>query len=752
MDGLSKKAPLNYGRDRENLTCFTLPDNFPCKENGNTYLRGGNFKVLIKKDPLVINIKIKDKRGNWNTALSDRETGSWYWDARRNSTFHYQERNINEKFYGLGEKAGKLDRSFRRFQMSQKDALGYNAELSDPLYKSFPWLMIRSIDNQKNDVGVLYDTLAPAVIDCGSEHSNYHEKYRYFETETKGIDLYVLTNNNCSLPAMINKLTGMPPLPPKWSLGFQFSSMELADHPLGEKSFFHFFNLCNKYKIPISALHFSSGYTLKKGKRYVFTWDKSRYPNPKKFLFKLKDLGIHLVANVKPALLDDHPLYEEAKLKNIFINDKQDQPSKIQFWGGKGSLIDFTKSSALKWWKKNVEEQLLATGFEGIWNDNNEYDLKQVESVSKIENQNIDTEKISSAQALMMVKNSYESVKKFYPNKRIYCISRSGCLGIQRWAETWTGDNKTSWHTLKWNLAMGLGLSLSGIGRFGHDIGGFTGKKTDKELLIRWVQAMLLHPRFHMNSWKPSIQNDFENDINFGSQINLPWMHKEITPLISKLLNLRYELLPILYSALWVYHHKGEPPIRPLFLDYPEQKIYDQDDVYALTDRIIVAPVVEEGHRKRSLYLPYCDEGWYDYYNMKFVAQQGYVELKAPLEKLPIIIKGGTIIPRAKTPWFPSPHSAPIKEIVIYPALNKGKNLQNNLPIIFDDGESLEYQKGNFKSLVPNLLWDNKTARLSFKSSGSGILPERRISINKPPKWNVKILSLKGFNLMNETK
>jgi len=152
-------------------------------------------------------------------------------------------------------------------------------------------------------------------------------------------------------------------------------------------------------------------------------------------------------------------------------------------------------------------------------------------------------------------------------------------------------------------------------------------------------------------------------------------------------------------------------------------------------------------YRKRKLYLPYCNEGWYDYYNMKFIAKQGNVELEAPLDKLPILMKGGTIIPRAKTPWHPSPHSAPIKEIVIYPALDKGENLQSNLPIIFDDGETLEYQKGNFKSLIPYLVWDNKSAQLSFKSSGSGIFPKREISINKPLNWNIEILPVKGFNL-----
>ena len=749
-----KNPPGLSGRNRENLNCFKRPNNsFYCNKDKTTLI-GGKFKVIIRNNPLALEISILDNNNQWKTVLSDRETGSWYWDKKHKTTSHYQLRKKGDRLYGLGEKSGPLERSLRRFRMSQIDALGYNAEKSDPLYKSVPWLMVRSINNPECDVGLLYDTLSPAVFDCGSEHSNYHFNYRYFKAETKGLDLYVLTRTqDQSLPAMLVKLTGMPPLPPRWSLGFQFSSMGLADHPKGERAFYDFLNHCKKFNIPISGLHFSSGYTLRQGKRYVFTWDHSRFPNPKSLLNKIKSIGIHTVANIKPALLKDHPLYKKAAAQNIFLKKSSGTFHSVLFWGGKGSLLDFTSKAAQKWWKKNIKEKLLNFGFDTVWNDNNEYDIEQDDIICNGDGNKINANEIVPAQALLMVKASSEEISKQKPNKRVYTITRSGSLGIQRWAESWSGDNKTSWHTLKWNIAMGLGMALSGLGRIGHDIGGFVGEKPDDELLLRWFQAMALHPRCLMNSWK-SIHTNLQNKrfSNLNNQTNLPWMHPKIVNLVRKALNLRYELLPVLYAALWEYHHKGEPPIRPLFLDYPESKIYDQDDVFAITERIIVAPVVEKGHRKRSLYLPKCDEGWYDYYNMKFIAKQGYVELEAPLEKLPILIKGGTIIPRAKTPWSPSPHSAPIKEIVIYPALNKGKNLQNNLPIIFDDGESLEYQKGNFISLVPNLLWDNKSARLSFKSSGSGTLPKRRISISRPPKWNIKILSFKGFNLMNKTK
>ena len=123
-------------------------------------------------------------------------------------------------------------------------------------------------------------------------------------------------------------------------------------------------------------MHFSSGYSLHNNKRYVFIWNKEKFPDPKNFLKNLKQKGIYLVANLKPVLLKDHPFYEKAKKENLFINDKFNNPLLIQFWGGKGSFIDFLKKDSQTWWKKNIKKYILSQGFDAIWNDNNEYDLE----------------------------------------------------------------------------------------------------------------------------------------------------------------------------------------------------------------------------------------------------------------------------------------------------------------------------------------------------------------------------------------
>ena len=120
----------------------------------------------------------------------------------------------------------------------------------------------------------------------------------------------------------------------------------------------------------------------------------------------------------------------------------------------------------------------------------------------------VKTSTLIPLQALLMTKASADATARYYPNIRNHGVTRSGGLGIQKYAETWTGDNDTSWHSLKWSSSIGLGLSLSGIGLFGHDIGGFTGPKTSKDLMIRSLQLMLFHPRFHMNSWKPNAKKN----------------------------------------------------------------------------------------------------------------------------------------------------------------------------------------------------------------------------------------------------
>ncbi len=697
-------------------------------------------KIKVYDNPFRITVysKIKNK---WQEICSDRETGSWYWSENKSQITHYQNRYSYNNIYGLGEKTGNLEKTYRRFVLSQKDALGYNGEKSDPLYKSFPWLYIINKNDRNCDYGLLYNSLSYGIVDLGSEHSNYHHPYRYASFQNKGIQLFIFLNNKKSIISSLNNFVGPRYFPPKWSLGFQFSSMEIADDENSQKLYLEFINKCKDLKIPLSGLHFGSGYTLHGKKRYIFKWNKKKFPEPKLFLDKIKQYGINLTANLKPAILTSHSFYKNAVKEKIFISDNN-KPLVIQFWDETASIIDFTKKTAVSWWKKNVTKYILSYGFDTIWNDNNEYDLEGKDAYSFCLNKKVKTNSILPLQAILMSKASSEATKKFYKRKRNHGVSRSGTIGIQRYVETWTGDNDTSWNSLKWSASIGLGLSLSGIGLFGHDIGGFTGKKTSRELMIRSIQLMLFHPRFHMNSWKPNTKkiNKNKNILNLNNT-NLPWLYKDITPTVTKLIQLRYQLLPILYSALWRFYQEGEPIIRPLFLDFPEKEHFEQEAVFCINERIIIAPVLEKNKNRIKVYLPFCEEGWFDYFNLKFISRGGWVNINAPINKLPIIVRGGTLIPKLKIK-FHKPHLAPIKEMIIFPSLTDISLKQENLPLIFDDGETTDYEIGQNHILTPQISIKKNKISLLFNSTGKGEIQNEKIILKYPNSYE---LNLKNF-------
>ncbi len=229
--------------------------------------------------------------------------------------------------------------------------------------------------------------------------------------------------------------------------------------------------------------------------------------------------------------------------------------------------------------------------------------------------------------ALLMTRATYEAQQARAPGEPIYTVTRAGPPGIQRYAQTWSGDNTTSWRTLRWNIRTGLQMSLSGMFNVGHDVGGFYGPLPDPELFLRWVQACCLNPRMVMNSWKP------------GGISNLPWMHPEVTTDVVRAIELRYQLMPYLWSLFERAHTHHEPIIRPSFYNFPEvEACYEDSDDFMLGSDLLVAPVVEAGARQREVFLPPLPDAapWYAFDTGEaFASGQRHV-VDAPLARLPL--------------------------------------------------------------------------------------------------------------------
>jgi alpha-glucosidase len=700
------------GRDREDLAGFAPPPVDCAGNDGGWTVTAGAFRITLTGAPVRLAIAQRTAAG-WTPWAEDRATGGFALAERGTRLRHYQNRPETDRHYGLGDKSGPVDRTGRRFRILQLDALGYDAEIGDPLYKHVPYMAVQSGGVWG---GMFVDSLAPMTFDLGAERSNYHGIYRHVEIEERGMDLWLIAGPDLAgVTRRFTLLTGRPALPPRWSFGFAFTTMHHADDANGQVVIQAFAERCRAEGIAISAIHFGSGYSSRGKRRYVFTWNRDKFPDPPALFARLTELGFPTVANLKPVLIDDHVNYAELKESGGFIKDADGQPVTEQFWDGMGSFLDFTNPETVRWWQERLKAQVLDVGFTAGWNDNNEYEIGREDSAATGFGKPFPAISARPLHALLMTRATYEATQARDPLKRPFTITRAGPAGLQRYAETWTGDNATSWHTLKWNLRNAVSLALSGQSRVGHDIGGFTGPRPSPELLCRMVEMSTLHPRAVMNSWKPQVANDW-------TAATVPWLYPEVLPQIRQALNLRTTFLPLIYALAYRAHRDGSPIIRPLAYDFPDDPAaYDDHDAFMLGPDVLFAPVVAEGAWTKTQWLPAGPAGWIDYHTGALHPAGALVTVDAPLGRPPIFVRVGVaLVLAAETPDV-KPHDAPARRLWLAAAGPSGEGTGWHIE---DDGETWRFRDGDYLETGIALSWDRRavTARVS-RAGGKRPLP-----------------------------
>lgn len=634
------------GRNRMDLSPFSLP--------GFTHTLNEE-EVVVETDCLQVRIQLDGFKCHWHRKqngdtvhlLSDRPTQAYNFEGELGQgVYHYKARKRHEAYYGLGEKTGDTNRYGHSYRMVSVDPMGYDAKSSDPLYKHIPFYITRDTQT-KASYGLFYDTLSSAVFDMGREIDNYHGPYRYMSAQAHELDYYFIGGDSVgAITERYSWLTGQTMMQPRWSLGYSGSTMTYTDAPNAQELLQEFLDLCEQHDIICDSFQMSSGYTSIGHKRYVFNWNQDKFPTPKAFAQSYADKGVKLCANIKPALLRDHPLFEELRERGLFIHNQQGEVEMVQFWDEIGAYIDFTNPAAFDWWKAQVTAQLLAYGIESTWNDNNEYEIWSGSALVHGFGTAQPFELTRALQPLLMMKASYEAQKSYAPQLRPYLISRSGCPGMQRYVQTWSGDNYTAWESLQYNIKMAIGLSLSGVYNLGHDVGGFAGPQPDPELFLRWVQNGIFYPRFTIHSW------------NDDQTVNVPWMHPSVADLIGQLIKFRHRLTPFFYTAVYNAHAYYTPIIKPTFYNYEhDERTFAENDEFLVGDVLLVASVVQPGQRERTLYLPDEPDGWIDYHTGKWYAGAQVVTLSAPLTYALFLVKGGSIIPvNSATVGFTTKH------------------------------------------------------------------------------------------------
>ncbi|WP_289034615.1 TIM-barrel domain-containing protein [uncultured Roseibium sp.] len=653
------EAPLE-GRHRDSLAGFPCPS-FEVEVGEQLRLQTDSIRLTISQ-PLHFCWECRIG-GEWREFAQDRTTGGFMAGVRDHRHAHFLARSPEEKVFGLGEKTGLLERSGRRYEMRNLDAMGYDAETTDPLYKHIPFTLTRT--ETAGCWSIFYDNLAGTWFDLGNELDNYHKPYRSYRAEDGDLDYYMRWAPELGeLATEQAKLTGGTAFPPRWTLGYSGSTMSYTDAPDAQAQLEGFLDHLAEHDIPCDSFQLSSGYTSIGDKRYVFNWNTEKVPDVHAMTEKFHDAGVHLIANIKPCLLQDHPRYEEVAQAGLFVSDSEaEQPERSLFWDDEGSHLDFTKMETIGWWRDNVTRELLEKGIGSTWNDNNEYEIWDDGARCHGFGSEIPVNLIRPVQPILMTRASEEAQRRHAPEKRPYLISRSGAPGLQRYAQTWTGDNRTSWETLRWNIRMGLGLSLSGFFNIGHDVGGFSGPKPDPELFVRWVQNGIFHPRFTIHSW------------NDDQTVNEPWMYPEVTDHIRTAIKLRYRLIPYLYTLLWRSSAFNEPIIRPTFLEFPgDENCWLDTDDFMLGRELLIANVVEPGASSRAVRLPEHPSGWWDFFQGTWHAGGTVIETPVDIGTIPVFVKAGAIIPLGIGANRANPRAETGREIALFPVLSSGSS------------------------------------------------------------------------------
>ena len=271
---------------------------------------------------------------------------------------------------------------------------------------------------------------------------------------------------------------------------------------------------------------------------------------------------------------------------------------------------------------------------------------------------------------------------------------------------------------LRWNIRMGLTMSLSGMFNTGHDVGGFFGPVPDAELLVRWTQNGAISPRFIMNSWKA------------GGEVNTPWLHPEALPMVRDAIRLRYRLLPYVYTLYREAAERGVPMLRPLFFEFEDDpRAFADSDDFMLGPNLLVASVVEAGQRERRVYLPRGPAGWYDFWTGVWHAAGREIVAAAPLDRIPLFVPEGGVIPATDTCDFSRLHDEPSRQLRVFPPREDGTA---SFALYEDDGCSLGYAKGDFAVVDVKMRATRRTVELEARKTGRYALPYQSIRVILP--------------------
>ena len=529
-----------------------------------------------------------------------------------------------ERLFGLGEKSTALDKAGSRIVSWTQDALGATSERS---HKNVPFLW------STRGYGLYIDSGARISWDLGATSC----RSATVRLEDRVLDAYLLSGES---PARIldhyASLTGRAPVPPKWTFGTWLSTG--GTHRTQEEVQELVIGL-EKHELPVDVVHIDTWW-MRERKYCDFEWDRKAFPRPELLIEVLHRLGLRLSLWEHPYISIESELYAVGRDRGYFVRRPDGEVYTIDYglslapkpdgrvrlatgkdsWNAKVAIVDFTNPEAADWFK-DLHRPLLRTGVDVFKTDFGE----DIPADAQFANGQTGAT-MHNVYPLLYNRAVFEVTQEEKGYGAVW--GRSAFAGSQQYPLVWSGDPAADFQSLASTIRGGLSAGLSGLPFWSNDIGGYRGTPS-AELYIRWAQFGLFcsHSRMH------------------GDSPREPWFFgEEAVSIVRKYALLRYELFPYIYSTAFEAGLKGLPVIRALPLVFPaDPNVFDKDFEYMFGPWLLVAPVIEPGG-KRDVYLP---EGfWFDYW--KGDAHEGpkNLRLQAPLDILPLYVRGGAIIPR----------------------------------------------------------------------------------------------------------
>jgi alpha-glucosidase len=607
----------------------------------------------------------------------------------------YKRLQDGERFIGMGEALGNLDRRGSVITLRNTDAYRYD-DPKVPMYVSIPFFM--GLHHGKA-YGLFFNNSYRSVFNFGASN----KRFASFSFDGGALDQFFMFDASVGkVLEHYTSLTGRMPLPPRWSLGYQQS--RCSYYPEDQVMFIA--NTFRSKRIPLDGIVLDADYL---HQYQPFRINKERFPDMRRLSQTLRGMDIELTASVNPGIAIDetYEQYRSALKEDVLLRYADGELWVADIAPNTNHFVDFSDPRGRRWWIDNMK-LYQDLGIHGLWNDMNE-PATDGQAIPDNVLFDFDGRGSSALEAqnyygMLMARAAFESAEQYGGNRRPFVLSRSGFAGIQRYAAVWSGDNQAKDEHILLGALLVNQMGLSGVPFTGPDLGGYIGDG-NKDLYRRWVESGVFAPYLRNHRGQYTAANE-------------PWAYGEEAEAISKAyIGFRYELMPYLYSVFHEAAESGMPVSRSLAIDHSfDARVYEPEfqNQFLFGPGLLVSPMTSR-ETSKATYLPAGQ--WYDLFTDERLEGGRVVRAEYAGHRLPIFAKASAIIPMHGPVQSTRDDPGPVLTVHVFNGSER-----NEFVYYDDDGETLDYRKGQFRKR--SITFDPAVGKLEL-SQPEGRYPAR---------------------------